>query len=269
MKDYANPLLLLIVIGLLSWKITMSIEAPAAVEVWLLTLCVSGCLVNGLLAVARALSRRQALMAVVWSVVYLVLGSGAWVTLRQEQDYNTEIAAYNTLHTHWTSAGGSPFTLCDAEGRTMPELAAILNKKVAMQRFLNLPEAREAVAVIRRAAVHAAENGRYDILRMIARQPGGFDFNQTADGLTPLIAAVLHNRTRTVHVLVELGANPNVSDASGITPIMHAVVDENRPIVRVLMQLGADPSIRDAAGRDAFSCSRTEAMDDILKQPRQ
>ena len=136
MKDYANPLLLLIVIGLPSWKISMNIEAPAAVEVWLLTLCVSGCLVNGLLAVARALSRRQALMAVVWSVVYLVLGSGAWVTLRQEQDYNAEIAAYNTLHTRWTSSGGSPFTLCDTEGRTMLELAAILNKKAAMQRLI-------------------------------------------------------------------------------------------------------------------------------------
>ena len=69
MKDYINPLLLLIVIALLSWKVSAGIETPSQVEIWLLTLCVSGFIVNGLLSFAQALARRKSVMNVVWSMV--------------------------------------------------------------------------------------------------------------------------------------------------------------------------------------------------------
>ena len=72
MKDYVNPLLLLIIIALLSWKVSVGIETPSQVEVWLLTLCVSGFIVNGLLSFAQAFSRRKAMMSIIWSMVYLI-----------------------------------------------------------------------------------------------------------------------------------------------------------------------------------------------------
>ena len=264
MKDYINPLLLLIIIALLSWKVSVGIETPSQVEIWLLTLCVSGFIVNGLLSFAQALARRRSIMNVVWSMVYLIFCSCSWVTLRQEKDYHAEIAAYNALNAKWQVEHNNPFTLVDSEGRSLLELAAILGKKMAVRGLLAQPEAAEASDVIFSAALHASENGRHELLRMLSQQPGGFDFDRCKDGITPLISAVLNNKSKCVSVLLTLKADPNMCDDNGVSPIMHAVIDNNRTIARLLMKNGADPTLKDYTGRDALSCSRSEAMDEIL-----
>ncbi len=264
MKDYINPLLLLIIIALLSWKVSVGIETPSQVEIWLLTLCVSGFIVNGLLSFAQALARRRSIMNVVWSMVYLIFCSCSWVTLRQEKDYHAEIAAYNALNAKWQVEHNNPFTLVDSEGRSLLELAAILGKKMAVRGLLAQPEAAEASDVIFSAALHASENGRHELLRMLSQQPGGFDFDRCKDGITPLISAVLNNKSKCVSVLLTLKADPNMCDDNGVSPIMHAVIDNNRTIARLLMENGADPTLKDYTGRDALSCSRSEAMDEIL-----
>ena len=207
MKDYANPILLLIIIALLSWKVSMGIETPGTVELWLLTLCVTGCIVNGLLAIARALASKKAVMGVVWSMVYLIFCSCSWVTFREEKDYRAEIAIYNELNTKWHSENCNPFSLKDEEGRTLLELAAILGKKTAVRGLLAQPEAQQSADTILRAAFRAAENGHHELIRMIATQPGGFDFNRKCDGSTPLIAAVLSNRRKTTTVLLQFQAD--------------------------------------------------------------
>ncbi len=269
MKDYANPILLLIIIALLSWKVSMGIETPGTVELWLLTLCVTGCIVNGLLAIARALASKKAVMGVVWSMVYLIFCSCSWVTFREEKDYRAEIAIYNELNTKWHSENCNPFSLKDEEGRTLLELAAILGKKTAVRGLLAQPEAQQSADTILRAAFRAAENGHHELIRMIATQPGGFDFNRKCDGSTPLIAAVLSNRRKTTTVLLQFQADPNMSDDNGTTPLMHAVIDNNRYIAKALMEHGASPTMQDRTGRDAFSCSRSEEMDEILTiQPK-
>lgn len=268
MKDYVNPLLLLIIIALLSWKVSVGIETPSSVEVWLLTLCVSGFIVNGLLGLAQSMARRKALMSVVWSAVYLVFCSCSWVTLRQEKDYRAEIAAYNALNDRWQEGHANPFRLVDEDGRSLLELAAILGKKMAVRGLLSQPEAAEAGDVILRAAMHAAENGRHELLRILASQKGGFNFEQISEGRTPLIAAVLNNKQKCVEALLELKANPNTCDESGVSPLMHAVIDNNRSMARLLVKHGADPSIQDQTGRDAISCSRSNSMDEILRSAR-
>lgn len=265
MKDYANPLLLLIVIALLSWKVSVGIETPAAVEVWMLTLCVTGFAVNGLLSIARALTNRKALMTVVWSMVYLVFCSCAWVTLRQEKDYRLEVAAYNELNAKWQKEQSNPFTLVDEEGRSLLELAAILGKKLAVRGLLAQPEAAQASDVILKAAVNAAENGRHELLRILAQQKGGFDFNRMSDGRTPLVAAVLSNNQKCAEVLLELKADPNMCDENHVSPLMHAVIDNNRSIAGILVKYGADPKLKDHTGRDAASCSRSDLMDAVLQ----
>lgn len=268
MKDYANPFLLLIIIALLSWKVSVGIETPSAVEIWLLTLCVTGFIVNGLLAIARAMAQRKPLMSVVWSAVYLVVCSGAWVTLRQEKDYRSEIAAYNELNIQWQDQGKNPFTLFDEEGRSLLELAAILGKKVAVRGLLAQPEAAQAPEVILRSALSAAENGRHELLRILAQQKEGFDFNRLCEGRSALIAAVLNDKTKCVEVLLQLGADPNLCDENNVSPLMHAVIDNKRAMARLLVRNGANPYLKDRTGRDAMSCSRSEEMDEILQQPR-
>lgn len=263
MKDYANPLLLLIVIALLSWKVSVGIETPNSVEVWLLTLCATGFVVNGLLGIARALANRKALMSVIWSVVYLVFCSCSWVTLRQEKDYRAELKAYNELNAQWQD-GKNPFSLVDAEGRSLLELAAILGKKMAVRGLLAQPEAAEAAEVILKAAINAAENGHHELLRILAQQKGGFDFDRLCDGRSPLIAAVLNNNQKCTEVLLQLKANPNMCDENGVSPLMHAVINDNRAIASELMKYGANPFLKDFTGRDAASCSRSDLMDAIL-----
>lgn len=264
MKDYANPLLLLVIIALLSWKVSMGVETPTSVEVWLLTLCVTGFIVNGLLAVARAMSKRKAVMNVVWSAVYLIFCSCAWVTMRQEKDYRQEITAYNELNSKWQEQQVNPFTLVDEDGRSLLELAAILGKKMAVRGLLAQPEAAQAGDIILRAAVSAAENGRHELLRILAQQKGGFNFNSIVEGRTPLIGAVLNNKQKCVEVLLELKADPNLCDDSGVSPLMHAVIDNNRAMASLLIEHGADPTLQDHTGRDAASCSRSDLMDAIL-----
>ncbi len=266
MKDYANPLFLLIIIALLSWKVSVGIETPSSVEIWMLTFCITGFIVNGLLALARAMAQRKAFMSVVWSAVYLVVCSGVWVTLRQEKDYHAEIAAYNELNVKWQDEGKNPYSLYDEEGRSLLELAAILGKKVAVRGLLAQPEAAESPAVILKAAVSAAENGRHELLRILAQQKSGFDFNRLSDGRTPLIAAVLNDRKKCIEVLLQLHADPNMCDENGVSPLMHAVIDNQKGIARKLMEYGANPRLQDRTGRDALSCSRSEEMDEVLNQ---
>lgn len=264
MKDYANPLLLLVVIALLSWKVSMGIETPSSVEIWLLTLCVTGFIVNGLLSIARAMSRRKALMSVVWSTVFLIFCSCAWVCVRQEKDLRDEYESYNKLNTQWHTEGGNPFTLKDADGRSLLELAAILGKKMAVRGLLAQPEAAQSPDVILRASLSAAESGRHEMLQILAQQKDGFDFDRLSNGSTPLISAVLNNRQKCVEIMLNLNASPDMCDENGVSPIMHAVINENRGMARLLVKYGADPTVKDYTGRDAYSCSRSESMDDVL-----
>lgn len=266
MKDYANPFLLLVIIALLSWKVSTGIDTPDSVEIWLLTLCVTGFIVNGLLSIARAMTGRKALMSVVWSTVFLIFCSCAWVCLRQEKDLREEIAAYNELNHRWQTEGVNPYSLVDKDGRSLLELAAILGKKMAVRGLLAQPEAAQAGDVILRAAISAAENGRHELLPILTQQNGGYDFNRisSANGSTALITAVLNNRQKCVEILLKLNASPDLCDENGISPIMHAVIDDNRGMARLLVKYGADPTVKDYTGRNAFSCSRSEAMDEVL-----
>lgn len=264
MKDIFNPFLLLVVIALLSWKVSMGVEAGETVEIALLTLCVSGFLVNGLLSIAQALARRKAVMTVIWSMVYLIFCSCSWVTVRQEKDYRKELAAYNELNAQWQKGHSNPYTLVDSEGRTLLELAAILGKKVAVRGLLAQPEAEQAEEIILKAALHAAENGHHELLHILSQRKGGFDFDRQTETLTPLVAAVLSNNQKCTQMLLQLGANPNMCDENGVSPLMHAVINENRSIARLLVQHNADPTQKDNTGRDAFSCSRSDSMDEIL-----
>lgn len=98
----------------------------------------------------------------------------------------------------------------------------------------------------------------------MAQQEGGFDFNRIYDDRTPLIAAVLGNQRKSIEVILELGASPDMADTSGITPLMHAVIDDNRGMARLLMQFEAALTVKDNTGRNATRCSRSESMDEVL-----
>ena len=64
MRDYANPVLLFLITALFAWAmsdLTVSESPWAQPGLWLLTLCATGCLVNGALCFARGLAHRPVL----------------------------------------------------------------------------------------------------------------------------------------------------------------------------------------------------------------
>ncbi|AEI38048.1 MAG: ankyrin repeat domain-containing protein [Zymomonas mobilis subsp. pomaceae] len=71
-------------------------------------------------------------------------------------------------------------------------------------------------------------------------------------GETPLMLAAEIGWTDGAQLLLEGGADPNITDNSGQTPLIMAVQNHNLPMVRVLIDNHADPKITDhIAGRSA------------------
>lgn len=266
MRDFANPVLLLIVMGLFSWKILSGEETPGGVELWLLTLCTTGFLVNGALSLARAFAHRKILMPVVWSCVYLILGSCAWVLLSQKDaSQRRDLATCRHLYAAWKSEGASPF-IPNAEGHTLLPLAAALGKRAMVQEILALPEAPQHAPLVQEALLNAAEQGHTPLLAPLLSAGASFQ-RRGADGNTPLTAAVLSGRLSMVKAMLQAGAAPNDVDAEGITPLMHAVMNDHRPMVRTLMEYGANPKLKSPQGYDAAGYSRSSRIDELLAQP--
>lgn len=73
----------------------------------------------------------------------------------------------------------------------------------------------------------------------------GADVNAyTEDGSTPLIIAIIKNRTDIVELLLKHSADPNKasSDRTKTTPLIIAIIENRTDIVKLLLDNGADPN---------------------------
>lgn len=75
--------------------------------------------------------------------------------------------------------------------------------------------------------------------------PGEFDN-------TALYKACCYGNFGVVKILLENGANPDITDCFGITPLMKAIKRGDNTIVKLLLENNADPDIRSNAGNTAF-----------------
>lgn len=264
MRDYANPVLLFLITALFAWAmsdISVSESPWAQPGLWLLTLCATGCLVNGALCIARGLAHRPVLAGVVWSMVHLILGSCAWVYLAQDDSADrAELAKYRTLI---EQRDLSPYA-ADNEGDTLLSLAAGLGKDAVVRRLLaQHPHGEAEAPALTHAAWHAAQNGRDKALRHLLAAGVSPDAD-VAD--TPLLcAAVNSGRLKAVAALVEGGANPNRTDAEGNTPFIHAVINGDIATARYLRAHGADPHTTNREGRRAADYSRSNKLDELME----
>lgn len=265
MRDYANPTLLLIVVGLFAWGLTYSAESGAATGVWAMGLCTTAFIVNGALCLARMVTHRPALMSAVWCAVFLILTACAWVMFSAADDdiYAEERAAYNNRLREWKELGQYPFTSPQQEQECLLVLAAGLGKHRVLRELLDSPEVAQHSDVLQQAAMTAAGNGQTKALYLLLN--AGVDANTTFHGTSLICAATIHGNLDTVKLLLQRAANPNIGDTEGISPIMHAVINEDIRMVRMLMQHGANPAQKAADGRDAHSCSKSEEMDTALQ----
>lgn len=265
MRDYSNPLLLLLLTALFAWCITGDTESDNALlqpELWLLTLCATGCLVNGLLCLARGLAHRPMLAGAVWSMVHLLVGCCAWVYLAQDNGIDRDAAA--KYRTYIADSARSPYA-ADAAGDSTLALAAALGKDAVVRRLLaKHPHGEAERPVLLRAARLAAQNGRDGTLRHLLA--AGVPADAAVESEPLLIAAVNSNKSKAALALLEAGADINLADDAGNTPLHHAVLNGDFAMCKLLLQHGADRNRTNTAGlRPAELTSHTN-IGDMLEQ---
>ncbi len=260
MRDYINPLLLLVIVVLLALRVSGAGDV-AVYDMWLLVLCVTALLVNGALMVARSISRRRALMSAVWSVVYLLLGSCTWVLCEDESVADEELAAYRALEEAWQQGSGA-FT-ADENGDSFFVVAASVGRSRVLREIL--AEGSVPKDQLAEAARRAAENGRVEVLKLLIG--AGVPVDAAVGSTTLLCSAAQNGQFGTTELLLQGGAGANVADSDGMPPLIHAVLADSAPVVRVLLQAGADPAYADAQGRTAADYSRSTRVDELLGRP--
>ena len=226
-RDFYNPLLLLLVVVLLSCRISHVGDA-GSLEVWVMVICATGFVLDGALALARALTQRPSVMCVVWAMVFLLVGCSTWVMATANQGVETEdLDAYRTMYAQYRE--GADVNARNENGDTLLLLAV--------------------------------ECGKENVVRTLL---GNSDL--TAEQLPQAaMRAIITNRVPELQMLLEHGANALLADETGVSPLSNAVISGNTRVVKLLREAGASPTAADPDGREPASYSRSEKMDAALQ----
>lgn len=263
MKDIANPLVLLAVVALAACRLaTDSPELGFSFLLWELVLCATALIVDISLAAAYSLTRRPALMKVVWAMAFLILGSCLFVTAEAGgEPEDEEESSFRALHEAWLAGQGG--NVRDESGDCLLALAASLGKTKVAKALLGGKEPIDDVDK-REAAHRAAENGRAEVLALLL--DAGVSPRDQLHGTPLLCVAAQNGCLRAAELLLERGAEANRPDLEQTTPLIHAVIAESEPLVRLLLRHGADASLKDGQGRDAASYARSGAIRNLLSK---
>ena len=255
MKDYANPILLLIVIALIALRAMSGSESMAdQLDLWLLALCVTGMLVDGALGIARALARRPSLMSVVWAVCFLALGCCIWAM--RVMPVGDEQLAYMQQ----SQENPDPLSR-DDEGETLFSRAAALGKADVVRDIIN--KAHPSPEHIAEAARRAAESDKTDVLEELARV--GLSSKTVVNGAPLLNYAAQNASRRAMQWLIMRGADVNGRDAEGSTPLIQATLYGSVSAVKLLLEQMADPKLRDNEGKRPADYSRSSEITELLE----
>ncbi|MGF2735813.1 ankyrin repeat domain-containing protein [Marinobacter sp. DUT-1] len=89
---------------------------------------------------------------------------------------------------------------------------------------------------------------------------------RTSDGDSLLMLATGHSHTDTVRFLLEKGANPNLANNQLRTPLMSAAMTNEVGILELLLQAGADPQVTDRDGARALDLAETNGASDAARR---
>lgn len=106
----------------------------------------------------------------------------------------------------------------------------------------------DGIRALTEALFDLAREGRSDLLVHIR---GGVPVNLLdVNGNSFLMLSAYHSHVELVSDLLDLGANPNLSNDRGQTPLAGAVFKRNRAIVDKLLAAGADPDVGSPSARE-------------------
>lgn len=102
--------------------------------------------------------------------------------------------------------------------------------------------------------VEAVEQGDIDEVERLLDAGEDVDVGRDSDGLTPLLTALIMNRTEITELLLEHGANPNAFDDRQMAPLQIAIlVGGNTDVVEWLLDAGADVNTGSDQGGSFYS----------------
>lgn len=257
MKDYVNPILLLLVIVLMACRVVVDSESTADIlHILLLSSCVTLVLVNGALALARALARRPSVTGVLWAGVFFVMGCFSWTLNSISGVLSEEQQAYQELYKQNLDNPLAP----DAEGESLLTRAAALGQEDVVRDIIS--RAAPSEDDINKAGLRAAECNRIKTLDELAQR--GMSAKATIEG-TPLLHGAAQNAAcEAMDWLLSRGANPNARDAEGATALIHATIADSAAAVKLLLEYGANPNLRDFKGMSPVDYARSEEVSALL-----
>ncbi len=258
-RDFYNPLLLLLVVVLLSCRISHVGDA-GSLEVWVMVICATGFVLDGALALARALTQRPSVMCVVWAMVFLLVGCSTWVMATANQGVETEdLDAYRTMYAQYRE--GADVNARNENGDTLLLLAVECGKENVVRTLLGNSDL--TAEQLPQAAMRAIITNRVPELQMLLE--AGVAADSATGGTTLLCAAAAYGNHAAVELLLEHGANALLADETGVSPLSNAVISGNTRVVKLLREAGASPTAADPDGREPASYSRSEKMDAALQ----
>ena len=124
--------------------------------------------------------------------------------------------------------------------------------------------------------IEAAGQGHVDVVKFLMAK--GADVNARGNGLTPLLIACTGgwlpagppgNKIKTIHLLLDHGADVNVQDESwlktGRTPLMYAVLQGDAALVQAFLIKGARQDMKDKDGETALSLAKKDGLEYIAQ----
>jgi len=108
----------------------------------------------------------------------------------------------------------------------------------------------------------ACYNGNIEVATLLAKKVD--DINVNSDNGTALMASVFKNDFKIAKMLLDLGANANISDPKGNTALHFATRLNNKEIIKLLMDYGADVNFKDSKGFSPIDYAMQTKNKDIL-----
>jgi uncharacterized protein len=93
------------------------------------------------------------------------------------------------------------------------------------------------------------------------------DYPKSPKGRTPLMVACAYYSGKSIcSMLIEKGANVNVTAQDGITSLMLAAENAKLDVVELLLRHGANPNAKDGSGKTAYDYAARADVSEYLKK---
>ncbi len=117
-------------------------------------------------------------------------------------------------------------------------------------KFFTLAALTMAVQASQAALVELAEYQDWEALQSSISSE---DVNAAQpDGMTALFWATYYDQTDVIRMLLNAGANANISNRYGMTPLIQAAINGNGEVISMLLDAGADPNTTTLEGDNAI-----------------